>query len=118
MERLTKEALKDSYVLNPQKDIPTVIVEGMIYDKLGKLEDIEEESNIDIIAAIELCKKVNEQGFVYTKENWGIDTVKLIDKLDVEILHNRLYVDSCGLYHDLPLNDYGVWWALTKEELE
>ena len=43
MERLTKETLKDIYVLNPQPNIPNVIVEGRIYDKLGRLEDIEEK---------------------------------------------------------------------------
>ncbi len=45
MERLTKKSRisDDIYVLNRPKNTPVVIAEGMVYNKLGKLEDLEEE---------------------------------------------------------------------------
>ena len=68
--------------------------------------------------AIEICKKANEQKYVYIKEPYGIIKSKFLDDLDYEILNNRLYVNSRGMYYNYPLKDYGNWWALTKEELE
>lgn len=85
--------------------------------KLGQLEDIEDEYNIDIVKAVELCKKVNEQKVVYTKESWGIYTLKIFDDLDIELFKHRLYVNSRGMYISLDLNEYGKTWSLTKEEL-
>lgn len=68
--------------------------------------------------AITICKKANKQKFVYIKESYGIVKEKFLDDLDYEVLSNRLYVNSREMYYDFPLKDYGVWWALTKEELE
>lgn len=68
--------------------------------------------------AIEICKKANEQKYVYIKETYGIIKEKFLDDLDYEVLNNRLYVNSRGIYYDFPLKDYGVCWALTKEELK
>ena len=68
--------------------------------------------------AVEICKKANEQKYVYIRLSYGITKEKFLDDLDYEVLNNRLYVNLRGIYYDLPLNDYGVWWALTKEELE
>ena len=68
--------------------------------------------------AIEICKKANEQKYVYIKETYGIIKEKFLDDLDYEVLNNRLYVNSRGIYYDFSLKDYGIYWALTKEELE
>ena len=87
-------------------------------NKLGRLEDIEEELGINLIKAVELCKQVNSKKVVYTKERWGIDTIKIIDELDVELFSHRLYKSACGMYVSLDLYEYGKTWALTKEELE
>ena len=89
-----------------------------IYCKLELLENIEEELGIDLIKAVELCKQVNSKKVVYTKERWGIDTIKILDELDVELFNHRLYSNSRGIYVSLDLFDYGKIWALTKEELE
>ena len=86
-------------------------------ERLEKLEDIEEEFRINITSSVNLCKKVNSQHFVYTKENWGIDTIRFFDDLDVELLNHRLYSNSRGMYVSLDLHKYGVYWALTKKEL-
>lgn len=87
-------------------------------NKLGQLEDIEEELGIDLIKAIELCKQVNSKKVVYTKENWGIDTLKIIDELDIELFSHRLYKNAYGIYVSLDLYEYGKTWALTRKELE
>lgn len=87
-------------------------------NKLGKLEDIEEELGIDLIKAVELCKQVNSKKVVYTKERWGIDTIKILDELDIELFSHRLYKNFGGVYVSLDLYEYGKTWALTKEELE
>ena len=89
-----------------------------IYCKLELLEDIEEELGIDLIKAVELCKQVNSKKLVYTKERWGIDTIKILDELDIELFSHRLYKNFGGVYVSLDLYDYGKTWALTKEELE
>lgn len=68
--------------------------------------------------AIEICKKANKQKYVYIKESYGIVKEKFLDDLDYEVLNNRLYGNSRGIYYDFPLKDYGIYWALTKEELK
>ena len=119
MNRLTKKA---QFVRNliTGKEIKYISNESdqTCVDKLGALEDIEEELDIDLIKAIELCKQVNSKKIVYTKDRWGIDTIKIIDELDIELFSHRLYKNVGGVYVSLDLYDYGKTWALTKEELE
>ena len=52
-----------------------------IYCKLELLENIEEEIGIDLIKAVELCKQVNNKKIVYTKDRYGIYTIKIIYEL-------------------------------------
>lgn len=89
-----------------------------IYCKLEHLEDIEEELGIDLIKAVELCKQVNSNKVVYTKESWGIDTLEILDELDIELFSHRLYKNARGMYVSLNLYEYGKTWALTREEIE
>lgn len=89
-----------------------------IYCKLEQLEDIEEDIGLDLVQAVKLCKLVNRNKVVYTKEKWGIDTLKLLDELDIELFNHRLYGNERGIYVSLDLYNYGITWALTKEELE
>ena len=89
-----------------------------IYCKLQDLEDIEEEIGIDLIKAVNLCKQVNKNKVVYIKEKWGIDTIKLLDELDIELFNHRLYVNTRVMCVSLDLYNYGKTWALTKEELK
>ena len=91
--------------------------DGMIYNKLGQLEDIEEELGIDLIKAVELCKQVNSKKVVYIKDEWGTYPIKILDDLDVELFNHKLYSNSRGIYVSLDLFEYGKTWALTKEEL-
>lgn len=87
-------------------------------NKLGKLEDIEEELGIDLIKAVELCKQVNSKKVVYIKDEWGFYPIKTLDELDIELFSHRLYKNNRGMCVSLDLYDYGETWALTKEELE
>ena len=93
-------------------------IDNSIYKKLKILEDIEEELGINLIKAVELCKQVNNKKVVYTKERWGIDTIKILDELDIELFSHRLYKSARGMYVSLDLYEYGKTWALTKEELK
>ena len=86
------------------------IAVGNIKKALQRLEQIDN--------AIKICQKANEQKYVYIKADYGISKEKFLDDLDYEVLNNRLYVNSRGIYYKLPLNDYSKEWALTKEELE
>ena len=118
MNRLTKKA---QFVRNliTGKEIKYISNENdqMCVDKLGILEDIEEEIGVDLIKAIELCKQVNSKKVIYIKDEWGTYPIKILDNLDVELFNHRLYSNSRGIYVSLDLFNYGKTWALTKEEL-
>ena len=83
----------------------------MLLEKLGQLEDIEEELGIDLITLFKALKYP-----IYVKE-----------KDETWWCSNRLYfglgqafIVIIGLDDKdiiLPLKDYGKTWALTKEEL-
>ena len=118
MNRLTKKA---QFVRNliTGKEIKYISNESdqMCVDKLGTLEDIEEELGIDLIKAVELCKQVNIKKVVYIKDEWDTYPIKILDDLDIELFNHRLYSNFRGIYVSLDLFNYGKTWALTKEEL-
>ena len=122
MNRLTKkvvfypESRKDGTIIKVEAIVPTY--KGDIYKKLYKLENVEEELGIDIVKAFKLCKQVNSKKIVYTKQKWGIEALKILDELDVELFNHRLDVSARGMYVSLDLYEYGKDWALTIEELE
>ena len=123
MTRLTNKRLADAskngYFIEIKKEenIKHCSV-TQLYEKLAKYENLEEELGIDLIQAIELCKQVNSKKVVYTKENWGIDTIKILDELDIELFSHRLYKNARGMYVSLDLYDYGKTWSLDKQTLE
>lgn len=82
----------------------------LVDEALQRLEQIDN--------AIKICKKTNEQKYVYIRETYAIIKDKFLDDLDYDVLNNRLYVNSRGIYFEFPLKYYGIWWALTKEELK
>ncbi len=89
-----------------------------MYVKLKSLEDLEEETGVDFIKAVKLCKQVNRNKVVYIKKDGSIDTINLLDELDIELFNHRLYVNTRVMCVSLYLYNYGKTWALTKEELE
>ena len=115
MNRLTK---KNDIGYFPKYERETKENYYDLIHKLGKLEDIEEEIGIDLIKAVELCKQVNNKKVVYTKENWGIVPLKILDELELELFSHRLYVNARGMYVSLDLYEYGKTWSLDKQTLE
>ena len=98
-------------------------------EELSEEEREEIEKNLNVVQdelkrlavidrGVGICTKANAQKYVYIKESYGIIKEGFLDNLDYEVLNDRLYVSSRGVYYDFPLKDYGNWWALTKEELE
>ena len=99
--RLTKKSDKLGYCLRHSS-----IKTWQCWDKLGYLEDLEEELGIDLV----LIGKLLKQGFYFKNDNGNIL------HLSKEELKEGL---SEGLKdaHNY-FKDYGKTWALTKEELE
>ena len=121
MNRLTdKDCWKyEDFVFNYQnRETMQSGTDFAIYVKLKSLEDFEEEIDIDLIKAVKLCKQVNRNKVVYIKKDGSIDTINLLDELDIELFNHRLYVNTRVMRVSLDLYNYGKTWALTKEELE
>ena len=121
MNRLTdKDCWKyEDFVFNYQnRETMQSGTDFAMYVKLKSLEDFEEEIDIDLIKAVKLCKQVNRNKVVYIKKDGSIDTINLLDELDIELFNHRLYVNTRVMRVSLDLYNYGKTWALTKEELE
>ena len=81
-----------------------------IYCKLEQLENIEEELGVDLITLFKALRDgvfVVDDGFIYE------DYIKRIDYWQGywTFISNNEDIEVC-------LEDYGVTWALTSEELE
>lgn len=88
----------------------TLAIDGDAIDKLGQLEDIEEELGIDLIILLKAVKD-------------GIWVRHPYNSIDYEPFRIDYWIDYktgeegmmiCGM----EIKDYGKTWALTKEELE
>ena len=95
------------------------ITDDMIFNKLGQLEDIEEELGIDLIILFKALKNgfyhIDENKHIYkmkpTKGNGGaMNFYACLDSIIAE--------DTFGDQYIYSLKDYGKVWALTKRELE
>ena len=83
-------------------------------NKLGKLEDIEEELGVDFVT---LCKAFEED--IWIKWDGMIFFVPYDQKQFVFYEGNiycELKEEKCG--YVVSIDDYGKTWALTREELE
>ena len=123
-ERLTekvdeKEHSANKYILLGVLEDITKYFQGI--DKLGQLEDIEEELGIDLITLFKALKN----GIYYK----GVNVYGCKDKTFKEVRLNehpvlkgkKLYIESVfggSLVYGVWLKDYGKTWALTKKELE
>lgn len=102
MERLTRKIMEYEQI----KDSNACV------DKLGKLEDIEEEFGIDLITLF----KAVMNGFWY-KNQCGyhrVDDYEYVIDLESSRLI-QLYEEDGEIFY---FEDYGKEWALTREELE
>lgn len=96
----------------------------LVADKLGKIEDIEEENGVDLITLFKTLK--NGAWFVDNRNN-NIFYAKatLVSKIDgkFECPQEDLKFNGFMILDQLygignEIKDYGKTWALTKEELE
>ena len=124
MERLTKKH-GGSYTQFGDKYIPNHnIRHKQCVEKLGKLEDIEEELGI----TLEVLFKALKDGAYFKTDYYGIDITyhfleeheiwlkrKLFDIRKENLLNNKSYYTGGFIFY---WKDYSKTWALTKEELE
>ena len=88
-------------------------------NKLGRLEDIEEELGIDLITLFDIDKQLNTKKEIWFKiedeieENFRFDSYYIID-----LKHKAFVKIEYEPLDYLYFKDYGKTWALTKEELE
>lgn len=92
-------------------------------NKLGKLEDIEEQLGVDLIT---LFKALNVRDGVWVKDkeyglcNWSMGQLWFgyNSSKSESFINPQIYFLKDGGYSYFKLSDYGKTWALTKEELE
>lgn len=81
---------------------------SMVHNKLGQLEDIEEELGIDLITLFTnkefYCRHSNE--------------IIKRDCLGILLPTKQIMLGDLWSFTSYDLTDYGKTWALTKEELE
>lgn len=85
-------------------NVENIIVKSL--NKLGQLEDIEEELGIDLITLF----KALRQFFAKDLDCYCPRPISLFQDV-----RNEWYISWIGHYYKL--KDYGKTWALTKEEL-
>ena len=99
------------------------ITDDMIFNKLGKLEDIEEQLGVDLIT---LFKALNVRDGVWVKDkeyglcNWSMGQLWFgyNSSKSESFINPQIYFLKDGGYSYFKLSDYGKTCALTKEELE
>ena len=129
MIRLTdKNCSYNEYVLSKNKTIQHAINDS-IYDKLSKLEDIEDELGIDLITLFKIIK----QKYVYTNsfnrrvEEFVFTKIEGIEKdylgrtyLRIafqEVEYDENGNEKYGIQWVPNLKDYGKTWSLDKSDL-
>ena len=108
MERLTKNVLTETspiYELGEWADNEEAL------DKLGQLEDLEEEIGVDFIT----LSKILKQRFVYDNDRVKIELLGLHIKSDELYLYGFVEDTTHAVY--LKLKDCGKTWTMTKEKL-
>ena len=128
--RLTKKYNETNIYVKPEYEESFEWDERCI-DKLGQLEDIEEELGIDFLLLDKICQKgvycFEESIKNFKSRRYG--EISHVQNSDIHIQffgvykEKRMgvsimgYMKSRNSYYTLPMQDYGKTWALTKEEL-
>lgn len=118
MNRLTEKLTKEQKALFLEEGVECDYKEKdnvkltSVVDKLGQIEDIEEEREIDFVK----LDKALKQGYVYAIyiDSYMNEKIQAFPIECVIISRNRSVLRT--KYEDLDLN--GKTWALTREELE
>lgn len=97
---------------------------GKLLNKLGQLEDIEDELGIDLIIFMRCLKLLDEDKFTYcyylTKKKDFISTALTPVQFCID-LANKEFIElrrPKGYEQHLKFQDYGKTWALTEKELK
>lgn len=116
MNRLTK---KYSYGYLPHYERETNENYYDLVNKLGQLEDLEEELGIDLITLFKALKNgfyYYDNGIVHTSNNESYISLQaqscLPNQMCIEVDYGD-YSTMCFYFED-----YGKTWSLTREELE
>ena len=126
MSRLTRK-IKGYYSVDLRTCLPMEYEQiensNACVDKLGKLEDIEEELGIDLISLFKALK----DGIWTNQEQWYGDEKQgkirffqvrlLLEENAIGCIYNSMWKGE-EVIRTLYFKDYGKTWALTKEELE
>ena len=119
MSRLTRK-IKGYYSVDLRTCLPMEYEQiensNACVDKLGKLEDIEEELGIDLITLFKALKKGVYVKFDSYFGNIGELDIKIVKDNATGICYRnkKWYLQE----EETLVKDYGKTWALTKEELE
>lgn len=111
MKRLTKKGAMPIDAIQTQKDIASLC---KVYNKLSKLEDIEEKLGVDLIKLLTADK-------IYYKAHGKIES-NIFDVsfysflILVTVYHSPYRKDD--EHFAFGFNDYGRTWALDKQTLE
>lgn len=98
--------------MNPAyEDMSYVSQHELVYEKLGQLEDIEEELGIDLVTLFKALK----DGFYRYRPTAINNVICFIAKPKVNMKQKCFTYGSYGKSY---FKDYGKTWALTKEELK
>lgn len=93
------------------------ITDDMIFNKLGKLEDIEDELGIDL----EILYKVLKSENIWIKKHIGAGKFRIVE-VNIRGLNINKYTNEITIRDENNslhiLNGYGKTFALTREELE
>ena len=109
MERLTKNVLTET---SPMYELGEWADNEEALDKLGQLEDLEEEIGVDFITLVKMLKDdvyINDGGIVNEIGHIYKDQVKLIE-------HWPVWGFAAGDSVEYAFKDRGKTWALDKEE--
>lgn len=112
--RLTEKDKQYGYCTNQNADAQGIV--GSHINKLGQLEDIEEELGIEL----EILFKALKQGFVWIKTKQGIQkaTIGAFSLKNFKVVMSYDMSEGGWNFHkNMHLTDFNKTWALTREEL-
>ena len=121
MNRLTKRSGINYIARNKYCNYDAVLTDAQLeaayqqcVDKLGQLEDIEEELGIDLIT----LNKLRKADKIYVK---FFDDIQEWNKTRIDLRYCKIwygYYTGKGYGLSQPLSNYGTGFALTREELK
>lgn len=118
-------ALSDNYAIIGQKCTYGTLKELGFYDainKLGKLENIEEEIGIDLVTLFttkEVYTKVNVMKPMKDKQGLSREQyIVCLNLYGIDIESKEIILGSKYKTFSRKIEDYGKTWALTEDELQ